>query len=145
MTIEKILELARQAVTRYGINGLVIDPWNELDHSRPANLTETEYISRCLTRVRRFARNHHVHVWLVAHPIKLRKNEDGTYPVPTPYDISGSSHWRNKADNCLTVYRNVEADDHCVELHVQKIRFRQVGKVGAVELMWNPINGQYST
>ncbi|WP_447969370.1 DnaB-like helicase C-terminal domain-containing protein [Nitrospira sp. M1] len=144
MTIEKILELARQAVTRYGIHGLVIDPWNELDHSRPMNLSETEYISRCLTKVRRFARTHGVHVWLVAHPMKLRKKEDGSYPVPTPYDISGSAHWRNKADNCLTIYRDVETADKRVELHVQKIRFRQVGKVGAVELQWNPINGRYS-
>lgn len=144
MTIEKILELARQAVTRYGINGLVIDPWNELDHSRPVNLTETEYISRCLTKIRRFARSHGVHVWLVAHPTKLKKKEDGTYPVPTPYDISGSGHWRNKADNCLTIYRDVQANEPCVELHIQKIRFRQVGKPGAVELQWNPINGRYS-
>ncbi len=144
MTIEKILDLARQAVARYGINGLVIDPWTELDHSRPANLTETEYISRCLTKVRRFARLHNVHVWFVAHPTKLRSNDNGTYPVPTPYDISGSSHWRNKADNCLTVYRDIAADDQRVELHIQKIRFRQVGKVGAVEFQWNSINGRYS-
>jgi len=145
MTIEKILDLARQAVTRYGINGLIIDPWNELDHSRPAALLETEFISRCLTKVRRFARLHNVHVWFVAHPTKLRKGDNGSYPVPTPYDISGSSHWRNKADNCLTIFRDVKADDQRVQLHIQKIRFRQVGKVGAVELMWNPINGRYST
>ncbi|MDT3778454.1 toprim domain-containing protein [Nitrospira sp. MA-1] len=143
MTIEKILELARQAVARYGIHGLIIDPWNELDHSRPANLTEVEYISRCLTKVRRFARNHGVHVWFVAHPMKLKKKEDDTYPVPTPYDISGAAHWRNKADNCLTVWRNLEEPDQGVELHVQKIRFRQVGKIGVVDLAWNPINGRY--
>jgi len=142
-TIEKVLDLARQAVTRYGINGLVIDPWNELDHSRPIHLSETEYISGCLTKVRRFARSHEVHVWLVAHPMKLRKDDKGIYPVPTPYDISGSAHWRNKADNCLTIYRDVATDDQCVQLHIQKIRFRQVGKVGAVNLEWNPVNGRF--
>ncbi|HBP90854.1 MAG TPA: topoisomerase [Nitrospiraceae bacterium] len=145
MTIEKILELAGQAVKRYGINGLIIDPWNELDHSRPINLTEAEYISKCLTKVRRFARNHEVHVWLVAHPTKLKKNDtDGTYPVPTPYDISGAAHWRNKADNCLSIYRDVGGDDQRVQLHIQKIRSRQVGKIGAVELLWDSINGRYS-
>jgi len=143
LTIEKILELARQAVTRYGINGLIIDPWNELDHSRPSTLSETEYISRCLTKIRRFARNHNVHVWLVAHPMKLRKGNDGSYPVPTPYDISGSAHWRNKADNCLAIWRSFEDGDTGVELHVQKIRFRQVGRIGVVDLEWNPVNGRY--
>lgn len=143
LTMDKILELARQTVLRYGINGLVIDPWNELDHSRPGNLSETEYISQCLTKVRRFARTYHVHCWVVAHPTKLYKRDDGTYPVPTPYDISGSAHWRNKGDNCLTVWRSLDDQDHGVELHVQKIRFRQVGKIGVVDLAWNPINGRY--
>ncbi|KAL6549620.1 hypothetical protein OROHE_008351 [Orobanche hederae] len=36
-SIDWVLALARVAVLRYGINGLVIDPYNELDHQRPAN------------------------------------------------------------------------------------------------------------
>ena len=143
LTIDTILELARQTVLRHGINGLVIDPWNELDHSRPANLTETEYISQCLTKVRRFGRAHQVHCWIVAHPIKLWPNDKGEYPIPKPYDIAGSGHWRNKADNCLTVWRSLEDGDNDVELHIQKIRFRQVGKIGVVDLRWNPMNGRY--
>ena len=143
LTIDKILELARQTVFRYGINGLVIDPWNELDHFRPLNLLETEYINQCLTKVRRFARTHQVHCWIVAHPTKMYKREDGTYPCPTPYDISASANWRNKADNCLAVWRSLEDQDQGVELHVQKIRFRQVGKIGIVDLQWNHVNGRY--
>jgi twinkle protein len=150
MTLDAILDLARVAVLRYGIRGLVLDPWNEIDHARPSNLTETEYISQSLSKVRRFARNHGVHVWIVAHPLKLRRREDGSYPVPTPYDISGSAHWRNKADNCLTVYREEMSEEdseekYVVQLHIQKIRFKQNGKIGAVELKWNPINGRYAS
>ncbi|KAJ0791442.1 putative DNA helicase [Helianthus annuus] len=32
-----VLDLAKAAVLRYGVNGLVIDPYNELDHQRPSN------------------------------------------------------------------------------------------------------------
>ncbi len=133
-----------------GIDGIVIDPWNELDHSRPAGLSETEYISRCLTEVRRFCRTFKVHVFLVAHPAKLARikavgrdgNESEVYPVPTPYDVSGSAHWRNKADNCLCVWRDVMLPGTC-EVHIQKIRFREVGTVGRVEFGFDPPTSQY--
>jgi len=48
---------------RYGIRGLVIDPYNELDHQRPTSMSETEYVSQMLTKIKRFAQHHDVHVW----------------------------------------------------------------------------------
>lgn len=143
LTIPDLLTLAKQTIPRYGIDGFVLDPWNEFDHSRPTSMTETEYISDCLTKIRRFARKYHVHVWLVAHPMKPKRREDGTYPVPTPYDISGSAHWRNKADNCLTIWRDLLDESGRVEIHVQKIRFREVGRPGMTPLYWNSLNGRY--
>ncbi len=82
-------------------------------------------------------------MWVVAHPQKLYRREDGSYPVPTPYDISGSAHWRNKPDNCLTIWRDENEPDLPVKLYVQKVRFREVGSVGMVELRWNRLNGRY--
>lgn len=141
-SIDGILDLAKILVYRKGMKGLVIDPWNEIDHSRPANQTETEYVSSVLTKLRQFARNYDVHVWLVAHPAKLYKDKDGKYPVPTPYDISGSAHYRNKADNAITVWRNVGHEDQTVaDVHIQKIRFKEVGKVGLCSLRFNPVSG----
>lgn len=143
-SIDGVLELAKVLVYRRGIKGLVIDPWNELDHSRPNNQTETEYVSAVLTKIRQFARNYDVHVWLVAHPAKLYKEKDGKYPVPTPYDISGSAHYRNKADNAIAVWRNVGHEDQDIaDIHVQKIRFKEVGRVGLVSLRYNGLNGSF--
>ena len=88
-TIDGVLQLAKQLVYRFGIKGLVIDPWNELDHSRPAGISETDHISASLTKIRRFARENDIHIWVVAHPAKLNRGADGKYPVPTMYDISG--------------------------------------------------------
>lgn len=145
VNIEEVLRLAKISVTRYGIRGLVIDPWNEFDHQRGPGMSETEYIGAMLTKIRRFARNHAVHVWIIAHPMKLKKLENGGYPVPTPYDINGSANWRNKADNCLAIYRDpLSDDDRAVQVYIQKIRFRYHGKIGTVELYWNPVNGRYS-
>jgi len=80
----------------------------------------------------------------VAHPTKLRKDDKtGKYPPPTLYDISGSAHWRNKADNGIAVYRHVENSEKNVEIHVQKIRFKAVGKVGKAELKYDRVTGRY--
>jgi twinkle protein len=136
--------LAKVLILRKGIKGLVIDPWNELDHSRPSNLSETEYISQCLSKIRRFARLHNIHIWLIAHPTKLRKEDNGNYPVPTPYDISGSAHWRNKADNCISIWRDLNDRDTPVQIHVQKVRFKEIGQVGMVELNYDYKSGRYS-
>jgi len=143
LTVDHIISKAKVAVMRFGIKGMCIDPWNELDHSRPPGKTETEYISECLTKTRRFARSYKVHVWLIAHPVKLQRCKDGKYPIPSPYDISGSAHFRNKADNCLCVWRDLLDEGSRVQVHVQKIRFKEVGKVGKAELDYEIKSGRY--
>ena len=40
-TIDWLLDTARAAVMRHGVRGLIVDPWNEIEHRRPANMTET--------------------------------------------------------------------------------------------------------
>lgn len=144
-TIENILQITLKLVRRHGINGIIIDPWNELEHSRPAAMTETEYVSVSLKRIRQFARLNSCHIFLVAHPAKLYKNRDtGQYPIPTLYDISGSAHFRNKADNGLVVWRDFnDPSNPMVQIHIQKIRFREIGKLGMCTLKYIPATGSY--
>lgn len=144
MSIDDILQLSKLCVSRKGVNGIIIDPWTEVDHSRPANLSETEYISKSLTKIRRFSRNYNVHIWIIAHPTKMSKNKDGSYGVPTPYDISGSAHWRNKPDFCLSVHRDLLEEGAPVEIHIQKGRFRHLAKPGLVSLNYDITSGRYS-
>jgi twinkle protein len=138
-TIDCILERARIEVFRRGINGLIIDPWNELEHSRPPALSETEYIGECLRKMRKFARDHNIHLFIVAHPTKMRKNDSGQYDIPTPYDIAGSANWRNKADNCLCIYRNADS----VDVYTQKVRVKEVGRVGKATFTYDIPTGRY--
>ena len=143
-TLDCLLILAKALVFRKGIRGLILDPWNEIEHSRPEFLSETEYVSQCLSRIRTFARQHAVHVFVVCHPTKLAKDRDGSYPVPTPYDISGSAHWRNKADNCISVWRDFEPGNRVTEVHIQKVRFKDIGQAGQkVDLVYHLPTGRY--
>lgn len=127
-----------------GKRGLVIDPWNELEHWRPVGLSETEYISKTLSLIRNWARASGVHVWLVAHPQKLRRDEGGKLPVPTPDAISGSAHFWNKADAAITVWRDlVDLQSQDVTIYVQKVRFKHIGRIGKIGLKWDRITGRY--
>jgi twinkle protein len=145
LTIQGVLDRAAILVRRKGIKGLIIDPFNEFDHTRDRGCTETEYIGQVLGAMKRWARKFGVHVWLVAHPQKLYRRDDGSYPVPTPYDINGSANFRNKADNCITVWRNMEEPESPIQIHVQKVRFKHIGSVGMAELLWEKKNGCYRT
>jgi twinkle protein len=59
------------------------------------------------------------------------------------YDISGSANWANKADIGLVVYRDLD-NGNSVELYLRKVRFKEVGQVGVVELQWDRVTGRYS-
>jgi len=143
-TVEKILTAAGQLCLRRGIRGLVIDPWNELETLRPNGMSETEYVSHCLKRIRVFARQRGVHVWIVIHPQKLYRNDKGQYPVPTLYDCAGSAHWRNKADNGIVVWRDLSgSDSEEVQIYVQKVRFRHIGHRGMARLFYEPVCATY--
>jgi twinkle protein len=62
-------------VVRYGIFGLVIDPHNQVEHKRPSNMTEHEYIGDVLRKLRSFAKSYGVHIFYVAHPRKIANGE----------------------------------------------------------------------
>ncbi|CAN1226461.1 Twinkle homolog protein, chloroplastic/mitochondrial [Linum grandiflorum] len=142
-SIRWVLSLAKAAVLRYGVRGLVIDPYNELDHQRPPNMTETEYVSQMLTLVKRFAQHHSCHVWFVAHPRQLHNWIGGP---PNMYDISGSAHFINKCDNGIIVHRNRNPDAgevDQVQICVRKVRNKVVGTIGEGYLSYNRVTGEY--
>lgn len=123
--------------------GVIIDPWNQLEHYRPSNMNETEYVSQTLSHVIERVREYNIHLWLVAHPAKMQRDRDGKYPVPTPRDISGSAHFWNKADNCITVYRDFSQESQDVEIHVQKVRHKHIGRIGLATIQYDRVTGRY--
>lgn len=123
---------------------LVVDPWNEVEHWRPSGMSETEYVSATLTMIRNWARTNKVHVFIVAHPQKVRRDDGGKLPIPKPDMISGSQHWWNKADCAITVYRDLsDPESRDVEIHVQKCRFKHIGRAGVATLKYSLLTGQY--
>lgn len=143
-SVDAVLEAASVLVRRNGVEVLVIDPYNRLDHARPSGVSETEFCHQALSRMQRWAQNHSAHVLLVAHPTKLHPKDDGEYPVATPYDITGSAGFFNIADNCLSVWRSREDMSKPVVLHVQKIRNEENGKLGKARFHFDIATGRYT-
>lgn len=145
ISVQECLEAATPFLKQHEKRGIVIDPWNELEHWIPQGMTETQYISSTLSMVRSWARMNKIHVWIVAHPAKVIRGQDGKLPVAKPDMIAGSQHWWNKADCCISIFRDfTQPDIRQIEVHVQKVRFKHVGKIGMTTLLYNIVNGRYS-
>lgn len=140
--LNSILELAHEEYLANPYQAIVIDPWNELDHSEQGGKRDDQYISAQLTVLRRFIREHNVHCFIVIHPSKPNdKRPDGTYPVPTLYDCNGGAMWRNKADYGWAAYRN--PNENLMQLYVQKIKFKSMGRVGKVDFEYEWQSGRF--
>jgi len=140
MTLEDVLELARVAVQRDGAKVLILDPWNEIEHKRRVDETETEYVGRALRALRRFAQQHQVAVWLVAHPTKPQ--HDGKAQVPGLYHISGSANWANKPDYGL-VYTRPNKETNLAKVYVVKVKMGLPGKEGCAEIEYDFRSSSY--
>ena len=140
-TIDAILKSAAGLIKRHGIKGLIIDPYNKI--SAPfGSQSETQYINEFLTKLTIFKQKYDIHIFLVAHPRKMQKKDNGQYEVPTLYDIAGSANFYNQVDNGITVYRNFETG--LSHVYVQKVKFRHIGEIGEATFQYNMQNGRYN-
>lgn len=143
ISLKNILDRFRDLVFQKGINICVIDPWNMLQHDQQYDLS---YISKMLGQITQFCQKTNTHLFLVAHPRKM-EYFNGTYKVPTPYDISGSSDFFNKSFSNITVYRKLnnrtKYGSDLVEVHVQKVKRRENGTQGVFEIAPDFKNGGF--
>ncbi len=140
VTLDGILDKITELVKRKGIKAAIIDPWNYIEHKMGKGQSETQYVSESLSKIKACALKNGIHIFLVAHPTKLKK-ENGKYEVPTLYNISGSAHFFNKTDNGFTVYRDMETNQ--VDIHIQKVRYSWLGKTGLASFSYNLDTRQY--
>lgn len=139
--LEWVVERAIDAVLRYGIRVLLIDPWNELEHAKRRDETETQYVGRALRALKRFARQYEVAVIVVAHPTK-EVGKDGKARRPTLYDVEGSANWANKPDHGIVIDLPNAAQRETV-VCVRKVRFENTGRKGDYTLCFEEATGRF--
>lgn len=150
-SLKSVLGRAKELVLRKGINALVLDPWNtlELDSSKGSEL---EKIKEGLKEIVLFAKQHMVHVFIVAHPTKMPVDQKtGAYLPPKLYNISGSADFFNMIDNGFVVYRNLGTKINktnkflgdTVTINVEKVKQFFIGHQGSVTFDCNFSVGNY--
>ncbi|WP_342644723.1 bifunctional DNA primase/helicase [Mucilaginibacter sp. CSA2-8R] len=139
-SLDILLEKARRLVLRYGINGLILDPWNRIENTMPAGYNESKFTAEQLIKIVKFNQHNGVHTFLVAHPTKMPKQADGNFEVPNLYSISGSAHFFNITQNGFTVYRNRVNGHDVTEIHIQKVKWEHLGRKGLLEYRYCPEN-----
>lgn len=133
--IDWLIERARVAVLRKGIRVLLIDPWNEIEHSKARDETMGDYVGRAIRKLKTFAREYEVLVIVVAHPTKSG-SEKGPDRVSL-YDVSDSAHFANKADMGIVISREDKASP-ITTVVITKVRYQpEAGKPANLKLEYN--------
>lgn len=142
LSFEAILAKSEELIMKFGVKGIVIDPYNKILHNIPNGMTETNYINSFMTRLTSFAQKWNIHIFLVAHPTKLITDKNTKKQErPTLYSIAGSANFYNQTDNGFVVYRDKETG--IVDIQIEKIRFSEQGKLGWVSFTFNTLTRQY--
>lgn len=145
VNLEWVLEKASIAVVRFGVKLVIIDPWNEMDHTRPRDMTMTEYTGFAIKQFKKFAKKHQIHLIVAAHPAKQQRLDKGGFAIPSLYDISDSAHWYNKPDAGLVVWRGNKDGRDITLIRVAKSRYHeQIGTPGDVEVTFSIEDNHYT-
>jgi hypothetical protein len=135
---ERFLEL----IIKENVDGVVVDPLNLLTHDYSAHGgRDDKYLEWLLTDFNRFAQINNVYYTVVAHPRLMKKGDDGNYPAPDVFDLSGGAMFNNKLDNILVYHRphaQTDPQNSECEFHTKKIRRQKiVGKKGFIVFNMN--------
>jgi twinkle protein len=138
-TLDSVLRKGAELVKRKGIKCLVIDPFNkvrDVGGSDDVNKYTMEY----LAKIEIFAKKYDVLVFIVAHPTKMYKNQDGKIDEPTMYNIKGGGEWYDASYHGILVHRDYE--QKTVKAKVLKVKFQNLGENGAeAHFKWEPKSG----
>ena len=152
--IHSINEKFRYLVLKKGIDGVLVDPLNQLDHLQKPYQREDQYLSELYKDIKRFALLNNVSYNIIAHPKNPTYNSDKSLPVVDMYDIAGGAMSGNKMDNIISYHRprfHEDKNSPEVQVYIQKLkRKRTGGKLGdfPMVLVWskkrysNPVTGE---
>lgn len=144
ISLDGILAKSEELVNKYGIKGLVIDPYNKILHSIPSGMTETNYVNLFMTKITGFAKRFNVHIFLVVHPTKPQNTSVSTEGKPqrvTLYSASGSANFYNQTDNGFVLTRDRQTG--IVDVYIEKVRFSEQGREGWVSFTFDTMTRQY--
>lgn len=137
------IQLSRQN-EKVGVRYLVIDPYNMLS-LKDKRLMGTEKVEAILRKITLFSHQMDVMVILIAHPVKIKKDEKTKqYDVPDFYSVKGSSAFFEMSYHGLVVHREGYLSSDKVLVRVLKVKQANLGKtMEEVHLGYDKNSGRY--
>ena len=141
-SLESVLRKGAELVKRKGIKCLVIDPFNKIRDTNAASDDVNRYTMDYLAKIEAFCKKYDVLTFIVAHPTKMYKGNDGKIEEPTMYNIKGGGEWYDASYHGLLVHRDYEAKT--TKVKVLKVKFQNLGENGAEShFTWEPRSGSF--
>ena len=140
--LEAVLRKGAELVKRKGIKCLVIDPFNKVRDVNAHSDDVNRYTMDYLAKIESFCKKYDVLTFIVAHPTKMYKGQDGKIEEPTMYNIKGGGEWYDASYHGLLVHRDYEAKT--TKVKVLKVKFQNLGENGAEShFTWEPRSGSF--
>ena len=141
-SLESVLRKGAELVKRKGIKCLVIDPFNKIRDTNAVSDDVNRYTMDYLAKIETFCKKYDVLTFIVAHPTKMYKGQDGKIEEPTMYNIKGGGEWYDASYHGLLVHRDYEAKT--TKVKVLKVKFQNLGENGAeAHFTWEPRSGSF--
>ena len=141
-SLESVLRKGAELVKRKGIKCLVLDPFNKIRDVDAKSDDVNRYTMDYLAKIEAFCKKYDVLTFIVAHPTKMYKGQDGKIEEPTMYNIKGGGEWYDASYHGLLVHRDYEAKT--TKVKVLKVKFQNLGQNGAESYFtWEPRSGSF--
>lgn len=144
-TLKEVMLMGKRLFEYYGIEGLLVDPYNFFKVEGQGYSWNNEILSE----LRVFAEEY-CSVYVMAHPSsespRKNKNNDGYLQPPSSYDIQGGADFPYRVDDFFVLHRIKNHPDKDIqktmEFIVHKIKETETGgkvhpKGESTELMWD--------
>ena len=141
-SLESVLRKGAELVKRKGIKCLVLDPFNKIRDVDAKSDDVNRYTMDYLAKIEAFCKKYDVLTFIVAHPTKMYKGQDGKIEEPTMYNIKGGGEWYDASYHGLLVHRDYDAKT--TKVKVLKVKFQNLGENGAeAYFTWEPRSGSF--
>ena len=141
-SLDTVLRKGAELVKRKGIKCLVIDPYNKIRDTNAVSDDVNRYTMDYLSKIEQFCKKYDVLTFIVAHPTKMYKGQDGKIEEPTMYNIKGGGEWYDASYHGLLVHRDYEAKN--TKVKVLKCKFQNLGENGAESFFtWEHKSGSF--
>ncbi len=129
-TYRDVLDMTKKTLKTGKYHGLLIDPYNSL--AEDLNVNSHSYNYKAISEIKLFTKQNNICIYINCHVVTVSTRTvagEKHIKAPKKGDTEGGGKFANKADDFLTIHREVGNPDRWMltEIHVRKIKETETG------------------